>query len=122
MGFTINETIITQLSYKDVALIAVAMGEYQRLYKNTANKDVLKQMEDLVNRLGIELYDYPNNNHSTLQAIETYTEQQVKLKKKRLKKQNATKSCSNCEQGKWQEFHQYPCNECVDYSHHEKRK
>ena len=35
MGFTINEEITTKLHYKDIALIAVAMGEYQRLYKET---------------------------------------------------------------------------------------
>lgn len=49
MGFTINETIKTELHYKDVALIAVAMGIYQEQYKDVADKDNLlymKQKED----------------------------------------------------------------------------
>ena len=34
MSCTINEKIVTELHYKDVALIAVAMGIYQNLYKD----------------------------------------------------------------------------------------
>jgi hypothetical protein len=63
MGFTINETIKTELHYKDIALIAVAMGEYQRLYKKTADKSVLQRMERLVNRLGEEMYNHPDNDN-----------------------------------------------------------
>jgi len=62
MGFTINETITTELHYKDIALIAVAMGEYQKLYKDTAEKEVLQRMERLVNRLGAEMADHPDND------------------------------------------------------------
>jgi len=61
MGFTINETIKTELHNKDIALIVVAMGEYQRLYKDTADKDILQRMTELVNRLGYEMYDHPYN-------------------------------------------------------------
>ena len=61
MGFTINEEIITKLHYKDIALITVAFGEYQRLYSNTAEKDVLDRMRYLVDRLGDELYNHPDN-------------------------------------------------------------
>jgi hypothetical protein len=57
MGFTINETITTELHYKDIALIAIAMGEYQRQHKKTADDEVLKRMELLVNRLGEEMYN-----------------------------------------------------------------
>lgn len=63
MGFTINETITTELHYKDIALIAVAMGEYQRLYKETADKKTLQRMIRLVNRLGEELYNHPDNEN-----------------------------------------------------------
>ena len=63
MGFTINKTINTELHYKDVALIAVALGEYQRLYKDTADKEVLQRMANLVNRLGNELYNYHDNDN-----------------------------------------------------------
>lgn len=62
MGFTINETITTKLHYKDVVLIATAMGEYQRLYKDTTDKDVLDRMTRLVNRLGAEMYNHPDND------------------------------------------------------------
>ena len=57
MGFTINETITTKLHYKDIALIATAMGEYQQLYKETANKEILQRMTRLVDRLGEEMYN-----------------------------------------------------------------
>lgn len=62
MGFTINETITTELHYKDVALIAVAMGLYQDQYKETSDKDVLERMRRLVNRLGKEVYNHPDND------------------------------------------------------------
>jgi len=62
MGFEINETIKTELHYKDIALISVAMGEYQRLYKETADKEVLQRMANLVNRLGVEMYNHPDND------------------------------------------------------------
>jgi hypothetical protein len=52
MGFDIKETVTVKLNYKDIALIAVAMGEYQRLYKDSADKEVLSRMRSLVNRLG----------------------------------------------------------------------
>ena len=45
MGFTINEEIITKLHYKDIALITVAFGEYQRLYSNTAEKRCIRSNE-----------------------------------------------------------------------------
>ena len=57
MGFTINKEITTKLHYKDVALIAVAMGIYQETYKETADKDILDRMKKLVDRLGREMYD-----------------------------------------------------------------
>ncbi len=63
MGFTINETIITELHYKDIALIVVAIGEYQRLYKDTADKEVLQRMANLVDRLGVEMYNHPDNDN-----------------------------------------------------------
>lgn len=62
MGFTINETITTELHYKDISLIAVAMGEYQRRYKETADKEVLQRMARLVDRLGYEMYNHPRNH------------------------------------------------------------
>jgi dissimilatory sulfite reductase (desulfoviridin) alpha/beta subunit len=58
---TINETIKTELHYKDIALIVVAIGEYQRLYKETAEKEVLQRMASLVNRLGVEMYNCPDD-------------------------------------------------------------
>jgi len=57
MGFTINKEITTKLEYQDIALIAVAMGIYQENYKETADKDILDRMKNLVDRLGREMYD-----------------------------------------------------------------
>lgn len=62
MGFNINETIKTELHYKDIALIAVTFGEYQRKFKDTAAPDVLERMRNLVNRLGAEMADYKKPN------------------------------------------------------------
>ena len=55
MGFDLNENITTVLNWKEVSLIAVAIGEYQRLYSEDADEDVMKTMSNLVNRLGTEL-------------------------------------------------------------------
>ena len=62
MGFNINEKIKTELHYKDIALIAVALGDYQKRYKDSAKPEILKRAKDLVNRLGIEMYDCPEDN------------------------------------------------------------
>lgn len=62
MGFFINEEIITKLHYKDIALIAATFGDYQERYANTADKDVLERMEKLVNRLGSEMVNNPEND------------------------------------------------------------
>lgn len=62
MGFTINKTIKIELNYKDIALIAVAFGEYQRLYKDTADKEILEKMRNLTNRLGSEMSNHLDNN------------------------------------------------------------
>lgn len=61
MGFTINETITTELHYEDIALIEVAMGLYQKQYGLTADKDILDRMTNLVNRLIVEMYNHPDN-------------------------------------------------------------
>jgi predicted SpoU family rRNA methylase len=55
MGFDLNENITTVLNWKEVSLIAVAIGEYQRLYSEDSDEDVMKTMSNLVNRLGTEL-------------------------------------------------------------------
>jgi hypothetical protein len=57
MGFTINKEITTKLHYKDVALIAVALNEYQRLHKDSTEEEAIERMVNLVNRLGRELAD-----------------------------------------------------------------
>jgi len=62
MGFYINEKIKTKLHYKDISLIVVAFGDYQERFKDTADKEVLDRMKNLVNRLGIEMYNSPRNN------------------------------------------------------------
>jgi len=62
MGFYINETIETKLDYKDIALIAVVFGDYQERFKDTADKEVLRRMKNLVDRLGVEMYNNPKND------------------------------------------------------------
>ena len=62
MGFYINEEITTKLHYKDISLIIVAFGIYQEQFKNTADKEILDRMKNLVNRLGYEMYDNPEND------------------------------------------------------------
>jgi hypothetical protein len=62
MGFTINETITTELHYKDIAVISVAIGEYQRLHKKTGDNEFYDRMTRLVNRLGEEMYNHPDND------------------------------------------------------------
>jgi len=57
MGFDINETVQTELHYKDIAIIVVMASDYQRRFKNTADKEVLERLEKLVNRLGNEMAD-----------------------------------------------------------------
>ena len=57
MGFNINKIIVTELHYEDIALIAVALGDYQRNYKDTAEPEILIQAARLINRLGTEMYD-----------------------------------------------------------------
>jgi len=62
MGFTINEKITTELSWEEVVLIATVFGEYQERYEKSAGKEVLKTMSSLVNRLGREMYNHPDND------------------------------------------------------------
>lgn len=62
MGFTINETIKTELSYKEIALISIACGSYLERHSENADKEVLKIMRNLVNRLGKEMYNHPDND------------------------------------------------------------
>lgn len=57
MGFDINETITTKLHYKDIALIAVAIGNYQEQYGKDIDEELLQRMINLVNRLGEEVYN-----------------------------------------------------------------
>jgi hypothetical protein len=62
MGFYTNEETTTKLHYKDICLIAMVMGEYQERYKDTAEPEILNRMKNLVNRLGCEMHDNPDND------------------------------------------------------------
>lgn len=62
MGFFINEKIKTELHYKDISLITVAFGNYIELYGNNMNEEQKQRMNNLVNRLGKEMYDNPKND------------------------------------------------------------
>ena len=59
MGFDINSKIATELTYKEVALITVAL----RLYRKEASNDSSEESKDatkLENRLNDELYNVKN--------------------------------------------------------------
>lgn len=58
MGFNINKTIKTELHYKDIALIAIALGDYQKKYKDAVSPEILEQAKKLVERLTTEMCDY----------------------------------------------------------------
>lgn len=62
MGFTINEKIKTDLTWEEVALIATIFGDYQERYEKKVDEKTLKTMISLVNRLGRELYNHPDND------------------------------------------------------------
>lgn len=55
MGFNINEYTTVKLHYKDIALIAVALGKYQQDFSQTADKGILEHAERLTNMLGNEM-------------------------------------------------------------------
>jgi len=62
MAFTLNEKITTILTWEEICLISVACGEYQRLYGEDADKDVLRTMKFLIDRLGREMANHPDND------------------------------------------------------------
>jgi len=62
MGFTINEKITTELTWKEISLIAVACGLYQEQYRENADEDILQIMKHLVDRLDREMYNHPDND------------------------------------------------------------
>ena len=72
MGFTINEEITTKLTYKDIALIAVALGMYQEQINGIGKDRMKKHARDLVNRLGWEMADVRDED-------DTYTESKCGL-------------------------------------------
>jgi transcription initiation factor IIE alpha subunit len=57
MSTTINNKIKTELTYRDVAFIAVAAGEYLRLYGDQVDTEMVKDIKALIDRLGRELFD-----------------------------------------------------------------
>ena len=62
MGFYINETFKTELHYKDVVLISIAFGDYIEKYGSKMDEEQKTRMNNLVNRLGVEMYDHPDND------------------------------------------------------------
>jgi len=59
MGFDINEKIVTELHYKDVSLIGVALNIYLETAGKAVDSEVAQRATRLINRLGQELYDCP---------------------------------------------------------------
>jgi len=67
----INGVIKTKLSCKEIALIAVALGNYQ----NDCHDDEMKaSARKLVDRLGYEMYSYPKNDFTKPSWDEIYKE------------------------------------------------
>jgi hypothetical protein len=64
MGFPINEITETKLHYKDISLIAVALGEYQEHHKDISDNETLERARNLVNRLGSEMYNVKDAKES----------------------------------------------------------
>jgi hypothetical protein len=62
MGFYIKEEIKTKLHYKDIALITVAFGDYIENYGDKMGTEQKTRMNKLVNRLGNEMYNHPDND------------------------------------------------------------
>ena len=62
MGFYINEEIKTKLHFKDIVLITVAFGDYIEKYDEEIDNEQKTRMNKLVNRLGQEMYNNPDNN------------------------------------------------------------
>lgn len=62
MAFTLNEKILTTITLEEICLISVACGEYQRLYSENIDEDSLKKMKHLVDRLGREMANHPDND------------------------------------------------------------
>jgi len=53
---TINKEIHTILHYKDITLIAAALGQFQKIQDD---EEVIKRCKRLVDRLGAEMYSHP---------------------------------------------------------------
>ena len=66
----INETIYTKLNFKDIALIAVALGEYQERCAKTGDPETLNRAANLVNRLGNEMANTEDNGEKTFTLTE----------------------------------------------------
>lgn len=62
MGFYLNKTIKTKLDWEDVVLISTIFGGHKEEYGDKIDKDILVRMDRLVNRLGKELSDNPEND------------------------------------------------------------
>ena len=58
MGFDINSKIATELTYKEVALISIALHLYRKRVGDDSNEES-KNSTKLENRLGRELYNVP---------------------------------------------------------------
>jgi len=63
MGFDINSKIATELTYKEVALISIALHLYRKRVGDDSNEES-KDAARLCNRLSRELYNVPTTKNS----------------------------------------------------------
>lgn len=57
MGFNTDKIVDLKLPFLDVTLILVALDEYKQNHDGLVKKPILDQTEDLILRLGRELFD-----------------------------------------------------------------
>ena len=62
MGFYINETVTTELSYKEITLIGVATNVYLDACGENIDKEVKEILLLMLSRLNREMYNHPDND------------------------------------------------------------
>ena len=62
MGFYVNKEITTKLDLREVVDITSVFRHYVRSFGDKMDEEQKTRMYNLVNRLGKELYDNPDND------------------------------------------------------------
>jgi hypothetical protein len=62
MGFYIHEEFETKLHFKDVCCIQMAISHHLEEHGEHIDSEMKTRMNKLINRLGREMYDHPDND------------------------------------------------------------